>query len=102
MCSHIEFILNFFLIPVYGLYGAAIGTSVCVGTLYITATIWAKYKLNLWPYDKKYLKGLIASLGTILAVYAVKDLVEVQILNLVIQGSIAIIVFSFLLLILNN
>jgi O-antigen/teichoic acid export membrane protein len=56
----INSIFCFLLVPKLGLLGAALGTSISVGGMNIAATIYARKKVGLWPYDRRYLKGLLA------------------------------------------
>ncbi len=68
----VDIILNYLLIKRYGLIGAAVGTSISLSGLYLIALFWVKYKLGLWPYDRRYLKGLWAGLAAILIVGLIK------------------------------
>ncbi len=54
-------ILGFLLVPRWGMLGAAIGTAFTVGMLSIASILLIKRLLGIWPYDKRYLKGLIAT-----------------------------------------
>ncbi len=54
----INICLNWYLVPIYGLTGAAVSTAVSLSGLFIlgVAQVWAV--LRIWPYDRRYLKGL--------------------------------------------
>jgi O-antigen/teichoic acid export membrane protein len=54
--------LNIFLIPRYGLMGAALATGIATSTLNIIGLLQTKNYLHLWPYDRRYIKGLLAFL----------------------------------------
>jgi O-antigen/teichoic acid export membrane protein len=87
-------VLNLFLIPKYGLTGAAASTSISLSLLYIVALLWVKRKLDLWPYDRRYIKGLIAGIASALVVIIIKTLFsEINQWNIIIQGFGAIIIF---------
>jgi O-antigen/teichoic acid export membrane protein len=55
-------LICFLLVPEFGLLGAALGTSISVGGMNIAATFYARNKLGLWPYDRRYIKGIISGL----------------------------------------
>jgi O-antigen/teichoic acid export membrane protein len=65
-------ILCFALIPPFGITGAAIGTSITVGGMNLLAIFLSKRYLNIWPYDRRYLKGLAAGLAASLAISVFK------------------------------
>jgi O-antigen/teichoic acid export membrane protein len=70
----LDIVLSFILIPKYGLFGAAASTSISLSVLYCVALFWVKQKLDLWPYDKRYIKGLVACTAAILGVLIIKIL----------------------------
>jgi O-antigen/teichoic acid export membrane protein len=55
-------------IPRLGITGAALSTSLCLGAMYSFAVIRAKDLLGLWPYHRRYLKGLVAAACTAVVV----------------------------------
>lgn len=50
----------FALVPILGISGAAIGTSISVGGMNMAATIIGKTRAGLWPYDRRLYKGILA------------------------------------------
>ena len=54
--------VSYFLIPKHGMIGAAVGTTVALSGLYGLGLFRAKQKLSMWPYDRRYLKGLAAAI----------------------------------------
>jgi O-antigen/teichoic acid export membrane protein len=65
--------LGIVLIPRYGMVGAATATSLAVSGLFIAAIIFAKVALGMRPYDRRYLKGLAATLVTTAALLLVRN-----------------------------
>jgi O-antigen/teichoic acid export membrane protein len=63
-------VLNISLIPCWGLLGAAISTSVSLSCLYLSALLAARWRLDLWPYDKRLWKGVVAAIAAIGSAYA--------------------------------
>jgi O-antigen/teichoic acid export membrane protein len=53
---------NFLLIPIWGLWGAAIATSGSVATMFIIGVFMARKHVGVWPYDRRFVKGLLAAL----------------------------------------
>lgn len=70
-------LLNLLLIPRYGVVGAAISTSAAVSALFLTGLLSVRLSLKLWPYDRRYLKGLAAALLAGLAILALRSF-EIQ------------------------
>lgn len=64
-------VLNFLLIPRYGMNGAAIASAISISLIYIVGLIRIRRSLAIWPYDRRYLKGVGAALVTALALFAV-------------------------------
>jgi O-antigen/teichoic acid export membrane protein len=56
----VNIILGFLLVPRWGMMGAATGTALTVGGLSLASILLIKRLLGIWPYDKRYLKGIIA------------------------------------------
>ncbi|MEW5985383.1 MAG: flippase [Chloroflexota bacterium] len=57
--------LNWLLVPRWGLVGAAGASAVSTSLLYLTGLAWVRRTLKLWPYDRRYLKGLLATAVTV-------------------------------------
>jgi hypothetical protein len=43
-----------------------------VAALFVLALIQVKYELDLWPYDKRYFKGLLATITTVTIILLVR------------------------------
>jgi O-antigen/teichoic acid export membrane protein len=84
---------NLILIPRFGLVGAAVSTALSMGGLFGLAVIWARKNLGLWPYDRRYIKGLTSCALAALGVLAVKGRVEPVALDLILQGAAAVAIF---------
>ncbi len=65
-------ILNIWLIPAMGLLGAAIATACSVSGLFLFGLGGVYLRLGYWPYDRRYLKGGIAVLVTVLVLLGFK------------------------------
>jgi len=61
----VTIVLNWWWIPTWGLTGAALGNAAGISI----ANIWGVFSLkqlrNLWPYDKRYWKGLFSAVLTL-------------------------------------
>jgi O-antigen/teichoic acid export membrane protein len=96
----LDIILNVLLIPKFGLIGAATSTSVSLSILYISAVLWVKHNLRLWPYDARYIKGVVATIVTILTVIVVKTVFsDLGLMTVVLQGIASLFIFVFALII---
>jgi len=76
--SALSFLLNVVLgvvlIPRLGIAGAAMAVVCSVALLFGGGLMEVRRLLGLWPYDGRYMKGLLAALGTFAALFIVKDL----------------------------
>ncbi|MGH2536160.1 MAG: flippase [Candidatus Promineifilaceae bacterium] len=61
--------LNWLLVQRAGLVGAAIASGVTTTFLYSAALLGLRRQLGLWPYDRRYLKGLAAGLAATGAIW---------------------------------
>jgi O-antigen/teichoic acid export membrane protein len=60
----VDLALLAWLVPLWGVLGAAIATTCALGILYVLGTLLVWRFLGVWPYDRRYLKGLLAALVT--------------------------------------
>lgn len=98
----LSIVLNIVLVPSFGLVGAALSTTIGLIVLYVFALFWGKYKLGLWPYDRRFIKGIIAAIITTLAVVGIKCLhIRNILLNIIAQSFVAVIVFVLALFLLK-
>jgi O-antigen/teichoic acid export membrane protein len=54
-------VLNIILVPRFGMVGTALATALSLGGLFVIGLIQTKRVLGLWPYDRRYLKGLVST-----------------------------------------
>ncbi len=64
--------LGFVLTPRWGMAGAAISTAVALISLNAVLLAGVRTRLNLWPYDMRYRKGVLASAVTVVAAIALR------------------------------
>ncbi|HVO81120.1 MAG TPA: flippase [Terriglobales bacterium] len=67
-------VMGIVLIPRYGMVGAATATALAVSGLFIAAIVLAQVVLGMRPYDRRYLKGLAATLVTTVALLLVRKM----------------------------
>lgn len=60
-------VANLLLIPSFGIEGAALATAIGVGGLFLIGLTAVRRSLRLWPYDRRYWKGVLAALVALLA-----------------------------------
>jgi O-antigen/teichoic acid export membrane protein len=58
-------VLNWVLVPRLGLIGAALSTTCTIGAMFVIGLIQVKRSLGIWPYDRRYLKGLVAAASSV-------------------------------------
>ncbi len=66
-------VLNFLLIPKFGIVGAAIATGISLLSLHLVRLFEIIYYLNLWPFSRKYYKGLCVGSAVALLAIIVKS-----------------------------
>ena len=77
----INIILNILLIPLYGFLGAALATAIANISRFILGLLKVRRSVGLFPYDRRYWKGLIAALVTIVGIFIV-DSISIPIITL--------------------
>jgi len=65
----INFLLNFFLIPLYGINGAAIATGFSLAVLVIVNFLFARRVARIQPFKLSYFKIILAALLAVSVVY---------------------------------
>lgn len=93
--------LNMTLIPRWGMNGAAVATSTTVGGLFALGLVVVNHIHHLWPYDRRYLKGVLAAAITAVLLAGVSLLKLESALNLLVMMLVAVGSFYGLLLLLG-
>ena len=90
------------LIPNFGVIGAALSNTISIGLMYTIALIVVRMKMKLWPYDSRYLKGVL-SIGFAGVCTWISKLLftDLSLVNLGIQFVIIIFAFAFSLYLLG-
>lgn len=90
-------LLNFWLIPLWGATGAALGSALGVAIANLAQVFYLRIRLNLWPYDRRYWKGIIGTLFSALAIWLISFLPLAKIYLLIVGTFLSIAVFVFTL-----
>ncbi|MEZ4515848.1 MAG: polysaccharide biosynthesis C-terminal domain-containing protein [Chloroflexota bacterium] len=94
----VNIILNLTLIPRFGIEGTAIATASTVGGLFALGLLIVRHTLHMWPYDRRYIKGLVAAGATVVALLLIATLPLSPLLNVIISTAASGIVFVGVLL----
>ena len=98
-----NFMLNFLLIPIYGIKGAAIATASSYILVNILLLISAYHIERIQPYKMSYLKPLLASVIAVSVVYVVtKYLIGVSFISLAVMFFVFLLLYFFLLLLFKS
>jgi O-antigen/teichoic acid export membrane protein len=62
-------VFNLWLIPIWGPLGAALALAATIVLLNLGLLLRVRNLLGLWPYDRRYLKSLVASVVTVPIIY---------------------------------
>ncbi len=88
-----------FLIPRFGMVGAAVATAVSIGGMFAWAVYVGKRELNMLPYDRRYWKGLVAAAAAVGALLLLREFnISSHLMNLVAVCTVATTVFAVVLL----
>jgi O-antigen/teichoic acid export membrane protein len=92
-------ILGWVLIPRLGLIGAALSTTCTVACMSLVGLVQVRRFLGIWPYDRRYLKGLVAAASSV-AVWVLlrTSVVDSLLLTLLLCGAAYGVVFPAVLL----
>lgn len=72
LIASINIILNILLIPIYGIFGAAISTGFSIISINLLRLIEVYFILKIFPYDKKIFKGIVAGFVTFVLIFLLK------------------------------
>jgi len=98
-----NFILNFLLIPIYGLNGAAIATGISAVLMSILYLFFAYRIGKVQPFRRSFIKPVIASVIAVLVVYALtKYLIGVSSFSLIGMFIVFLLLYFFLLLVFKS
>jgi O-antigen/teichoic acid export membrane protein len=89
-------LLNFTLVPRFGLLGAAIATLVTFAGISVLCLVEVKRRVGIWPYDKRYLKGIAASIVMMAVLWLIEPIrVDSTIFRIIFLGACAYLSFAF-------
>lgn len=74
----IGIVLNIVLIPYWGIIGAACANACAVVVMYLPALLQVRSLLRLWPYDRRYWKGLISAAISAVVVLLISNLFPME------------------------
>ncbi len=91
--------LDIFLIPRYGIIGAAVADVVAAVAINSSVIIAVRSTLGLSPYDRRYVKGLLATAVTAMGLFFIRPRgISVLVIRLGLRGVIAAVIFGAVLL----
>jgi O-antigen/teichoic acid export membrane protein len=67
---------SFALVPFYGIVGASVATAFAKVSLNTGMVLFARRRLNIWPYDYRTLKPVLAGILAAFATIALKQLLQ--------------------------
>lgn len=96
----ITIVLNYLLIPIYGILGAAIGTATAVLTYNSLKVFYVWWRLSMQPFEWRMLYVLAVGCATLLIVFQIPTIVGVYI-DIVLRSIIVTLLFGVPLWMLN-
>lgn len=99
----INILLNFFLIPLYGVNGAAFATGFSLAFLYLLNFLFAYRIAKIQPFRSSYLKIIFASVIAVFVVYLLtKYVIGVSVFVLITMLFVFLLFYFFLLLLMKS
>lgn len=89
--------LNWWWIPLWGVTGAAVGNMIGILLSNLAGLAVIRKMTGLWPYDRRYWKGLVAALLTLFPLALLAYFFSSGLWSLVIAGLLACIIFPITL-----
>lgn len=86
-------VLSVILIPSFELAGAALASGLAIAGVYILGLFEVRRTLDLWPYDRRYLKGLLSGIITfgllwlLVQTVSIGNMVSILLVSAVSAGS---------------
>ena len=99
--SIINIILNFILVPIYGINGAAISTTIVWILLSGLLLVEAKHYTSIIPIRRKMLKIFFVSLIPLVLLLLIKQFVVIKLVSLILLGGFFFLSYLFLIFITN-
>jgi O-antigen/teichoic acid export membrane protein len=81
--------LAFLLIPSYGMVGGAVSTAAATSSKFTLRQAQVRHSLGIWPYDRRYVKGLLAAGISLAPQYVVRALPDIQPWSRLVLGGLA-------------
>lgn len=102
--ASLDVILNYFLIPLYGIQGAAVATGISLLAVNVLAFVEVFSITHMQPIKSNYIKLFFASFASIFAIYVIaKNIFEVTpIFLLILMFILYMALYFFLLLVLRT
>lgn len=98
----VNIILNYLLIPRFGIMGAAVATGISIAVVNIARLIEVYLILKIHPYKITYFKPFIAGLLSFLAILQlIKGISHIPIFTMIVLSLLFIVIYSFLIFLLR-
>ena len=98
-----NFCLNFYLIPIFGIKGAAVATALSSVFMAILYFLFAYRISKLQPFKLNHLKPVLSAIVAVLIVYALtKYLIGVSFFALIVMFFVFLLIYFFLLLLIKG
>ena len=98
----LNIILNFFLIPKYGLNGAAFSTSISILLLHLIFLIQAKHYTSIIPLRKKIANIILVSIIPLTAILVLKQFILMNSLNFGLLSILFLLLYFLIILLTKN
>lgn len=96
----LNFILNWVLTPRFGLMGASVGTAIAISSMFLSGLFFVKIALGVWPYDKRYFKGVAATGITSLCLFVLGQFnTSHPLISLILTAIVSVFVFGLTLVV---
>jgi O-antigen/teichoic acid export membrane protein len=95
----LNIILGVLLVPRWGMLGAAVGTAFGLALLCLWSIYLIRRYLGIWPYDRRYLKGISAAVVATAVLFLMREAsLPTPVWTLLLKSAVSAIVFGSTLL----
>ncbi|GAB4293406.1 MAG: flippase [Ignavibacteriaceae bacterium] len=85
--------LNYFLIPIWGINGAAMATAISIAVTHLVRLFYVKQKLNLFPYDLKTFKIIFLFVICTIIGFSITELISENLIFRIVKSVIILTAF---------
>ena len=101
LATVLNIILNYLLIPAYGINGAAVATAISLIALNTTFMLQSRKLLGIFPMRRKIIRIMAVTIIPVILILIARNFIEFNLIKTIIAGIVFAIIYIFLLFLTN-